>query len=149
VYPLAALALAAALAAPVSPGPKDRCAVCGMQVAGHRAWAAQVRFHDGKVLHFDGAKDLMRFLYDVSTYAPGREAAGVAEAWVTDYYEVRPVPARDAWFVVGSDVVGPMGRELVPFASEAKARSFAKDHHGERVLRAADLTAALLEALDR
>ncbi len=27
---LATLALAAALAAPMPPGPKDRCAVCGM-----------------------------------------------------------------------------------------------------------------------
>ena len=146
---LATLALAAALAAPMPPGPKDRCAVCGMQVLGHKAWIAQARFRDGKLVFFDGAKDLMRFLYDVPGYAPGRTAGELAESWVTDYYALTPVPARDAWYVVGSDVMGPMGKELVPFASEAKARTFANDHRGERVLRAAELTAALLEALVR
>ena len=56
--------------------------------------------------------------------------------------------ARTAWFVVGSDVLGPMGHELVPFAREAEAREFLRDHRGKQVLRFAEVTPALLKALD-
>jgi nitrous oxide reductase accessory protein NosL len=50
--------------------------------------------------------------------------------------------------VVGSDVYGPMGHELVPLADEAEAREFLADHKGRRTLRADGVSLALLEGLD-
>jgi hypothetical protein len=38
-------------------------------------------------------------------------------------------PTDDVRFVTGSDVVGPMGPDLVPVAAESAAR-FARDHNG-------------------
>jgi len=77
----------------------------------------------------------------------GRTAADVREVWVTDYYTLRPLQARQAFFVVGGEVHGPMGRDFAAFATEASARGFAADHKGERVLRWQDVSAALVEAL--
>ncbi|MEW6002462.1 MAG: nitrous oxide reductase accessory protein NosL [Nitrospirota bacterium] len=53
---------------------------------------------------------------------------------MTDYYSAKPVDAKKAYFVKGSDVFGPMGAELIPLETEAKAREFLKDHKGKRIL---------------
>jgi nitrous oxide reductase accessory protein NosL len=148
-----AIALVAAAAAPagesfVAPGPRDRCPVCGMFVARHPDWLAEVVLADGRREVFDGAKDLFKFLADPGRYAPGRSRADVRAIWVTDYYAVEPVDARAAFYVSGSDVNGPMGRELVPFRAEADAREFLRDHRGERILRFDEVTGAVMGALD-
>lgn len=131
----------------IRPGPDDRCPVCGMFVARHPDWLAGVRFVDGEHALFDGAKDLFRFLLGAERDGKGHTARDVRSAFVTDYYSLRQVDARGAWFVIGSDVLGPMGRELVPLGDERAAREFCRDHHGARVLRFADVTPALLEEL--
>lgn len=152
----AALALAAALAGtpaaagepPLVPRPEDKCPVCGMFVARYREWLAGVRFADGGHAVFDGAKDLLRFLLEGGRDARGHAAPDVRTTFVTDYYAVKQVDARAAWYVIGSDVLGPMGHELVPFEREADAREFLADHHGKRVVRFADVTPALLKELE-
>ena len=47
---------------------------------------------------------------------------------VTEYYGVTRIDARTAWYVIGSDMLGPMGHELVPLAIQAEAEGFLKDH---------------------
>jgi nitrous oxide reductase accessory protein NosL len=133
---------------PVVAGPRDKCPVCGMFVARYPEWLAAVRFADGTHAVFDGAKDLFRFLAAPGEYAPQRSAAEVRAILVTDYYAVRQVDARTAWFVLGSDVLGPMGHELVPFEAERDAREFMADHHGRRLLRFGDVTPAVLRELE-
>jgi nitrous oxide reductase accessory protein NosL len=49
--------------------------------------------------------------------------------------------------VLGSDVYGPMGREMVPFATEKEAREFKADHKGKRVLRFGEVTLDLVKSL--
>jgi nitrous oxide reductase accessory protein NosL len=41
-----------------------------------------------------------------------------------------------------------MGKELVPFASEAAARDFLKDHRGQRVLTFKEITSATLSGME-
>ena len=50
--------------------------------------------------------------------------------------------------MIGSDVLGPMGHELVPLATRADAEDFVKDHKGRRILRFDDVTAEVLAQLD-
>ncbi len=132
----------------VVPEKGDKCPVCGMFVARYPEWVAAVRFKDGSHAVFDGAKDLFKFLTDPSKYLPARKKADVAGLYVTDYYAVKQVDAFAAFFVLGGDVLGPMGHELVPFASEAEAKEFQKDHHGRRVLRFDEVTPAVLAELE-
>ncbi len=117
------------------PKPRELCPVCGMVVSKYPAWVASVVYRDGHAHHFDGAKDLFKYLFDVPHYAKGHRAQDIARIGVTEYYEVKRIDARQAWFVIGSDVLGPMGQELIPLASRADADEFMRDHHGKRILR--------------
>jgi len=57
------------------------------------------------------------------------------DAYVSDYYTLEKLDAKDAFYVHGSNVYGPMGDEFIPFKDEAKAESFLKDHAGKGVIR--------------
>lgn len=142
----ATLALAAG-PKPRKPGASDKCAVCGMFVAKYTNFAAQIHLKDGKVYHFDGSKDLFRFYHDVSRFAPGKKAADVAAVFVTSYYDATLIDGTTAFYVTGSNVAGPMGSELIPFAKEVDAKEFLKDHAGKKILRFRDITPAVLDRL--
>jgi copper chaperone NosL len=130
------------------PSPKDKCPVCGMFVAKYTDWVAVLQFKDGSHRFFDGPKDLYKFLLDLKQYAPGKGQADVDRFFVTDYYALRQIDGRAAFYVSGSDVYGPMGKELIPFEKETEAREFLKDHQGRSILRAKEITAAVLQGLD-
>ncbi len=130
------------------PGPRDLCPVCGMVVSKYPAWIATVVYKDGHAHHFDGAKDLFKYLFDVPRYAKGHRPQDIARIGVTEYYGLSRIDARQAWYVIGSDVTGPMGHELVPLASQADAREFLRDHGGKRILRFEDVDRALPWKLD-
>lgn len=141
--PAAALACALALgaAAPAAPppgfakpAPGEKCPVCGMFVARYPDWAAALVFRDGGREVFDGAKDLFRYLLDMRRFGGARSPRDVAAVLVTDYYALEPIDGRAALYVVGSDVHGPMGRELIPFARREDAEEFLRDHGGRRIL---------------
>ena len=68
---------------------------------------------------------------------------------VTEYYSVSRIDARAAWYVIGSDTLGPMGHELVPLTTQAEAEEFQRDHQGKRIVRFDEVTPALLEQLDQ
>ena len=48
------------------PGPGDTCPVCGMFVAKYPEWIATIVFGDGTAVHFDGAKDMFKYLLDMA-----------------------------------------------------------------------------------
>ncbi len=138
---LSILLLAGPVAAadPRPPGPEDRCPVCGMFVEKYRNWTSTVVFEDGSQLFFDGPKDMFKFLLDPARY--GRDESAISRAFVTDYYTTKLIDARTATFVAGSDVMGPMGHELVPLRTAEEAETFVKDHGGDRRLAFDDVTA--------
>jgi nitrous oxide reductase accessory protein NosL len=152
---LAIIAAASLLAAPAAapageerPGPREKCPVCGMFVAKYPDWLAGIRFRDGSRAVFDGAKDLFKFWFDPGRYLPSRTRDDVTSLFVTDYYALAPLDARAAFYVAGSDVYGPMGRELVPFATRGEAEEFLRDHRGKAVLAFDEVTPALIRSLD-
>jgi nitrous oxide reductase accessory protein NosL len=133
---------------PAKPSPQDKCPVCGMFVAGYQDFLAAVTFKDGAALYFDGCKDMFRFLFNTEKYAPGRKRSDVAAVWVTDYYSLKLTDGFAARYILGSDVLGPMGRELIPFAKEEEARQFTKDHKGESLLRFEEVTPDVVGNID-
>jgi nitrous oxide reductase accessory protein NosL len=107
-----------------------------------------VLWRDGKAVHFDGPKDFFKYLQDLKKYEPGRAMAEINAMGVTDYYATGRIDAAGAFYVIGSDVMGPMGHELVPHDTEAEAKEFMADHSGKRVLRFREVTQAMLLGLD-
>ena len=130
------------------PGPRDTCPVCGMFVAKYPEWVATVLYKDGHAHHFDGAKDLFKYLADLGRWAPGHRREDIQSIGVTEYYSLSLIDAHSTWYVIGSDVLGPMGHELVPLETRADAEEFMRDHAGKRILRFDQVTPALLEGLD-
>jgi len=132
----------------VKPAEKDKCPVCGMFVAKYPDWVAEVVFRDGTYRVFDGSKDMFKYLADLKTYERSRKQEDISAIFVTDYYDVRPINAHKAFFVIGSDVYGPMGAEFVPFEKESDAKEFKKDHDGRRILKFSDVTPAVLKTFE-
>jgi len=141
-------ALQSADAAPVAATKADKCPVCGMFVAKYPDFLAQVIFTDGSHALFDGAKDMFKYLFNIKKYHPAKDRSDIASVYVTDYYSMTPIDGRAAWYVVGSDVFGPMGRELIPFQQEPEAKVFAKDHSGKHILRFDEVTPELIKGLE-
>jgi nitrous oxide reductase accessory protein NosL len=133
---------------PAKPAPGAKCPVCGMFVAKYPDWVGQIHFRDGGVEFFDGAKDLFKYYVDMKKYHSTRTKKDVVAVYVTEYYDLRYIDARKALFVVGSDVYGPMGRELIPFTTRQDAEGFLKDHKGRLILRFEDITPKLISTLD-
>jgi copper chaperone NosL len=139
--------LAATAVAPV-PSAKDKCPVCGMFVGKYPDWVVTITFKDSTTLFFDGAKDLFTWYHNMQKYAPGRTKASISTITFNDYYSLKPIDARQAYFVIGSDVHGPMGKELVPFGKTDDAQVFIKDHKGKKALRFNEVTPSILKSME-
>jgi copper chaperone NosL len=135
-----ALALGAAASAAQPPagyvkaGKGEKCPVCGMFVYKYPDWVAEIVFRDGSREVFDGAKDLFRYLFDMRAFGGKKGPGEVAALFVTDYYTLEPIDGKPAFYVIGSDVYGPMGKELIPFARREDAEEFLRDHGGRKIV---------------
>ena len=134
--------------AALQPTAGDKCIVCGMFVDKYPDWTGEIIFNDGRVLFFDGCKDLFKYCFEMEKFTPGRKKADIAAIFVTTYYDVTFIHAESAFFVTGSNVYGPMGPELIPFQNEADAAEFLKDHGGTAIIRFDDITPEFIDRFD-
>jgi nitrous oxide reductase accessory protein NosL len=133
---------------PIKPAPRDKCPVCGMFVAKYPDWVAEIIFKDGAYVIFDGAKDMFKYYFNLKRYSPSKELSDIDSIYVTDYYTLTFIDGQKAVYVMGSDVYGPMGRELIPFDKERDAREFMKDHKGKSLFLFSEVTTELIKELD-
>ncbi len=146
---LGALTLAAgSQQAPDKPGEKDKCPVCGMFVAKYPNFLARIVFKDGSYAFFDGVKDMFRYYFGLKTYNPEKTSADIASVSVTEYYGLTLIDGKEMFYVMGSDVRGPMGNELIPIAGEDRARTFLEDHKGTAILKFSQITPEIIKNLD-
>lgn len=117
----------------------EKCPICGMFVYKYPKWAAQI-FYKETHYSFDGVKDMMKYYF--------LHKDGVSKMLVSDYYSQKAIDAKKAYFVVGSDVYGPMGDELIPFLKESEAKTFYMDHKGKKILKFDEITKSEIEKLD-
>jgi nitrous oxide reductase accessory protein NosL len=134
-------------AAPFKVTKEDKCPVCGMFVHKNPNWVAQIIFIDKTSAFFDGPKDMFKYYFDLKKYNQRKTTKDVDSLWVTDYYTTKLINGKKAFYVVGGDVLGPMGHDLVPHKSEKAARYFLKDHGGKQVLRFEEIDLDLVETL--
>jgi hypothetical protein len=67
-----------------------------------------------------------------------RKAKAGSLARFREYYSQELKPVDELRFVRGSDVIGPMGPDLVPVSAETAGR-FARDHNGAPPRTAAEI----------
>lgn len=133
---------------PAAPAAGDKCPVCGMFVAKYPDFLTQIVFKDGSQVFFDGVKDMMKYYFNLPRYNPSKKAADIASILVTDYYSLKLIDGLKAYYVFGSNVYGPMGKELVPFIGEPEAKEFMKDHAGKSIHGFNDINIHLIKTLD-
>lgn len=129
--------------APVPSGAK--CPVCGMFVAKYPDWIAFISFKDGTTYYYDGPKDMFSHYLDTGRYTPGKFQSDIVALSVKEYYSLATIDARSAFYVIGSDVNGPMGSELIPFSTEKDAMAFKLDHKGKRILKFKEITRQIIK----
>jgi nitrous oxide reductase accessory protein NosL len=106
------------------------CGKCGMSPARYPKWQTQIVFTDGSMTPFDGCKCMFGFMFQMDRYDTRHTPADVAAVWVKDYGSGDWMQAAAAYYVVGSDVMGPMGKELIPFGAHADAVAFQRENNG-------------------
>ena len=133
---------------PIKPSQKDKCPVCGMFVAKYPDFLAEIIFKDGTYAVFDGTKDLFKYYLNLKKYNPSQRLEDVDSLYVKDYYNLTLIDGYKAHYVMGSDIYGPMGKELIPLEKESDAKEFLKDHKGKSILKFREITAEVLKDLD-
>jgi nitrous oxide reductase accessory protein NosL len=124
---------------------KEKCPVCGMFTYKYPRWAAQIFYEEnGKKVHwsFDGVKDLIKFYFDPMRWGDYKIAKkeNISKILVTDYYSQKGIDGTQAYYVIRSNVYGPMGHEFIPFEYEDDAKTFMKDHLGKKIIHFNQIT---------
>lgn len=121
---------------------EGRCAHCGMKVDKESGWKVDLVTKDGKTTSYDTPRCAFAALR-------GGAVSLNSVMRVRDYYDRSEHLADEMRFVVGSDVVGPMGKDLVPL-TPAHVESFLKSHGSEKTkaLGFPEVTRATLDTLE-
>jgi nitrous oxide reductase accessory protein NosL len=122
-----------------------KCPVCGMFVGKYPKWAA-LMVVDEKKYYFDGVKDMMKYYIFDGDFSYDRSS--ISKMSVSDYYTLEEIPAQEAIYVLGSNVFGPMGNELIPFKSKVSAETFMEEHNGKSMHVFGEITDKMVMALD-
>jgi len=117
----------------------DKCPVCGMFLYKYPRWVSRIVYNDGQ-FSFDGIKDMMKYYFE--------HQENIKVVLVQEYYSQETINAREAFFVLGSDVYGPMGNELIAFKDIKSAKRFSLDHRGKKILKFAEITEDAVYKLD-
>jgi len=138
---LALLALATTAACTKKTADEERCKFCGMKAPKTSTWRSELVTADGKTLIFDTPKCA------IISWKSGKTPA--TKLLVHEYYDASG-PLRDASelrLVIGSDVVGPMGADLVA-VEPARVTKFIQDHAASRAVRLEEVTADTAQSLE-
>jgi nitrous oxide reductase accessory protein NosL len=131
--------------------PKDqKCPVCGMYVYKYPRWVATLEVERNNArtkLYFDCVKDLVKFYQNPSAWGKYKKIK-IVSVEVTDYYKQSPLDGKHAVYVANSDVLGPMGNELIPFDTLENAKVFRKDHGGSIIQKFENITPGIIKKLD-
>ena len=119
-----------------------------MFVVKYPDFLAEIIYKDGTYAVFDGSKDMFKYLFNLQKYNPAQKTENIDSIYVTDYYQLALIDGYKATYVIGSDIYGPMGKEPIPFAKEADAQGFKKDHKGKSLLKFKEITPEIIKGLD-
>lgn len=110
----------------------DLCPVCDMYPARFPKNKCQLQTADGEVVHFCSTQCLFEYLKNSQQY--GKPDLKTKFIWVVDYDNGNWIYAPNAFYVVNSDVAGPMGKEAYPFVNIQNAKKFSSMHPGKVLL---------------
>ena len=139
----------------------QKCPVCGMTVGGKEGQGVTVIFKDGRVVTFggvaaavfkdghvvgfEGARCL--FIYNSVPQKYHVDIKDITHQYVTDFAGKKMIDLSQAFLVLGSNVKGLMGYDLIPFAVKEEAEKFAAENDGKWIVQLHEVRRAGEETL--
>lgn len=129
---------------------EDVCLIRKVKIYKNPLWVAKIKTSSGKVALFCSPKSMFEFYFKPYKFEEyGAETADdIDEIIVTDYLTLKPINARSAYFVYGSNKTSPAGDDLVAFEKKVDAQIYANKYNGKRVLRFSKISQALIDLLN-
>ena len=112
-------------------------------------WLCEAILENGKTMQFISVKSMMQ-VYQHQEYFEKHQLieSPIKTLYVQDYMSGEKIEADKAVYLFGSKIVGPHGDDLVPFASEERAKLFMMKNGGTKILPYAKLSKGLIRYLD-
>jgi copper chaperone NosL len=137
-FVLGACLAAASLTSAAACKKEARCKRCGMKIDRASAWRAELVGDDGTITEFDTPRCAL------TSWRQGTTPAKAIR--VQEYYDRQMRDGNEVRFVIGGDVTGPMGADLVP-VDPPRAAKFIQDHGADRALLLGEVTPQILAGI--
>ena len=110
----------------------SQCPLCGMYPVRYPQFNCQIVFKDGSYEAFDSAVGLLVYL--LFPDKTGLTLKPVAGIYFKDYLKGTWVESENAFFVTGSEIMGPMGIEFLLVDNEPAAKELKKAENGQDII---------------
>ncbi len=109
------------------------CPLCGMIPARYPQFHCQLVLKSGDYVAFDSAAGLLTYL--LFPDKTGMEPGEVSQVYFKDYVTETWIPSDQTYFVVGSEIMGPMGIEFLAVDTEENALVVKRQEKGELIIQ--------------
>ncbi len=126
------------------------CLVRNFKVYKDPKWVSEIELNNGKKIYFSSPKSMFEFYYQPGKWfdVGVKSEKDFKNIFVTDFKTLKPVKAKGAFYIYGSNETSPAGDDLVPFDSYAAAEEFSKAHNGKRILSFKEVSDALIRLIN-
>lgn len=121
-----------------------------MDVSKDPFWVSKVVIKDSKEFYFSSPKSMFEFYFNPEKWPSAKASIqeDIKQIVVTDYSTHRPINAKTAFYVYGSNKTSPAGDDLPAFKLYSEAKAFADKNNGKRVLSFKEVSKGLVELLN-
>jgi nitrous oxide reductase accessory protein NosL len=129
---------------------ETRCLVRNFSVYKNPKWVAKIELQNGKKIFFSSPKSMFEFYhrpgkwFDVGV----KNENDFKSITVTDFLSLKPINAKNAYFIYGTNVTSPAGDDLISIGNEESAKNFAKKHNGKRIFQFNQVSDALIRLIN-
>jgi len=121
-----------AFAQPQTIDSQKRCPLCKMYPARYPKFNCQIVFKDGSYEAFDSTIGLLVYLHFPDK--TGKTLKPVTGIYFKDYLKGGWLEANQTFFVVGSEIRGPMGIQFLPVDSDQAAAELKNQARGKEIV---------------
>ncbi len=118
------MAVALMLASTVQGEERESCKLCGMYIDLYQKTSAIITTSGGAVEKTCGGADMLRMVTDAG--GAGAFSSVIVHDWVSG----KEIAAKDATYVIGSNLVPDMIPNIIAFADKSEAKAFLAEHGG-------------------
>ncbi len=129
---------------------KTKSLVRKMLVYKDPSWVCKITTEKSKEYYFLSPKSMFEFYFNPSKWpiTKVKDIENLKNIVVTDYSTLKPIKAKEAYFVYGSNKVSLAGDDLPAFKLYSHAQEFAKKNNGKRIFKFHEVKKGLIDLLN-